>query len=554
MKRASILLLVSLALGCGAAAPGTSPAGGPVATVGPGGKGAPGAPADPFAVIGALTRERLPDEPPGMPLRRLPFPPVPQGVPAMPQHCEVYAARRPAGSVECSDRASALAALDQALQRSDPHERDTALVDVESCQDLPLGLVRALRAELAPTECGDGVVEQLLSNTPDQIGGMVYDALFGLGLAGRLARTVTSPPKLTPPYDKKRVKAFHEGPLLAWGTEQAQAIQGMSDLGVKLGYYGKAVVAVEAGMADMRFVEMVRGLPVPDEYREDKELLDQYYGGLDVALEPRKSRGRDAALVGLRGLAYVGVITDPRVGKARGLLSRMYGGRPIDALDALLLPVEPPAPAATVEQRLARALPSFYAGLVLVPAAVDDALLLRALTRRGLPLPHRIALAKAEPSPEIRLIAARARFELGRTYWRAVDIDESVHLLSQWPQGSPRPPEATLLLALGLALRGGPADAAAMIRTAPVESLGIGRVAALEAVAKDEAQRTVAGQAEFDAAVILELAAPPRAEAGYWQDLARRFRAAAGGLTDPKARAEAEQRARAATATARAIR
>jgi len=489
-----------------------------------------------------------------MPLRKLDFPARPAAVPPMSRLCEAFAARRPAGVAQCADRGAALDALDGALREPDPEKRDSLLVAVEACKDLPVGLVRALRAELAPTECADGVVEPLLASASPELGGMVFDALFGLGLAGRLARTVTSPPALKPPYDKKRVAAFHKGPLLAWGSQQARAIQDMSAVGVKLGYYGKAVVAVEAGMADMRFVEMVRSLPVPDEYREDKELLDQYYGGLDVALEPRKSRGRDAALVGLRGLAYVGVIVDPRVQRARGLLSRMYGGRPIDALDSLLLPSEPPVPSATAEQRLAARLPSFYAGLLLPAAAATDAALLGALTRRGLPLPHRIVLGKEQLGPELRLLAARARFELGRVYWRAVDVDESVALLSTWPAGSDRPPEATLLLALGLALRGGPADAAEMIRTAPVETLGIGRVAALDAIAQSESAGPLAARAAFDAAVIVELAAPPRATPEYWRGLAKRFRAAAGMLKDVAARAVAEQRARDAEATAQAIR
>ena len=59
-----------------------------------------------------------------------------------------------------------------------------------------------------------------------------------------------------------------------------------------------------------------------------------------------------------------------------------------------------------------------------------DPPMLRALTQRGLPLPQRIFLSKAELSPELRMVVARARFELGRIYWRAVDVDEAVALLS----------------------------------------------------------------------------------------------------------------------------
>jgi hypothetical protein len=265
-----------------------------------------------------------------------------------------------------------LAALDRALDEADPAKRDKELADLQRCDRTAssAGLLLALRAELAPTQCADEMVAGFLKRAPAELDGMIYDALFGLGLAARLARTVTAPPKLDPPYDKARVEAFHKGELLRWITVQARAIQDMSALGVKLGFYGKAVVAVEAGMAEMRFVDVVRAVPVPEEYAGDKELKDTYYTRLDQVLEPRKSRGRDAALVGLQGLAFVGVIADPRVDRARRLLSRLYGGRPIDALDALLLPPETlPAPA-TLEQRLARKLPTFYCSTHRWPATL----------------------------------------------------------------------------------------------------------------------------------------------------------------------------------------
>ena len=117
----------------------------------------------------------------------------------------------------------------------------------------------------------------------------------------------------------------------------------------------------------------------------------------------------------------------------------------------------------------------------------------------------------------------------------------------------PRTPEVELMLALALGLRGGPEDAAEMMRRAPLTSLGMGKVAALDAVATRQPPTTHAGAAAFDAAVIRNVSAPQNADAGYWKDVSRRFRAAAKLLTDTQLRATAEDRARAADETAQAI-
>jgi hypothetical protein len=529
-----------------ASATGASPA--PNAASAP-----PGTPGDPFAVTGAVGQEALPPAAPELALKKLAFPRLGAGVPAAPKACDAFSKRKAAGKLRCSDRPSALDALTQALAEADRAERDALLLDLERCAELPVGLVRALRADLGPTECADVLVEPLLSAIPKGITGAVHDALFGIGLAGRLARTVSDPPKLAAPFDKQRVKEFHEGSLRTWGLSNAKAIEELAKLGAGLAYYGKAVAAVEAGMADMRFVVVVREVPVPDDFRADRELLETYYASLERALEPRKDRGRDAALVGLRGCALVGVISDARVKRARQLLSQVYGGRPIDALDALLLPAAPEPEAGSREERLAALLPTFYAGLLLEPAVATQARVLAQLARRGIPLPQRIALRAAELTPELRQILGRARLDFGRSYWRAADFDEAVAVLSSWPQSTPRPADASFLLALGLGLRGGPVDAAAMIRKAPLEALGIGNTAALDALGSAPGANELAGQAELDAALIRQLAASPAAGVEVWRDLAQRYGRALGKLTDPNARAVAAEHLEEVQATVKAI-
>ena len=63
-----------------------------------------------------------------------------------------------------------------------------------------------------------------------------------------------------------------------------------------------------------------------------------------------------------------------------------------------------------------------------------------------------------------------------------------------------------------------------------------------------------AGFAAFDAALIRQVFAPQGAPAAYFQDLAKRYRDAAGKLADARIKALAEERASAAEQTAAAIR
>jgi len=151
--------------------------------------------------------------------------------------------------------------------------------------------------------CGEGIVEPFLKAPPAGANGIVYGAMLGQAIAARLARTAQNAPVLAPPHDKARVLAFIKGPMRSWLEQQALAIETISRDAVELPYYGKGVAAVEAGIAELRLVEVVRGGPIPDEFKQDEELKNVYYASLDEMLEPRKTRGRPTAR---RGAARTG--------------------------------------------------------------------------------------------------------------------------------------------------------------------------------------------------------------------------------------------------------
>lgn len=556
MKR-SALFLVALLVACGGAEPAPQPPPTPSAS-GP----APSAsivpespkmhpPVDPFAVPADLEHEQLPADLPRPALALKELPAAAKDAPKPPKECAAFVSRKPAKAPACADRPSALAALDAALGEKDAASRDAALAALEACAGLPPGVARALRAELAPTACGDALVEPTLKKPPKDLDPLVQDALVGLGVAARLARVAQSPPKLAPPFDKARVLAFQRGPGIQWATKETQAIAALGESATKLAFYGKAIAELEGGVAELRIVETLREMPVPDEIKKFDEAVQLYYAGLDQSLEAWKTRGRNATLVGMGTLAQIGEARSDRIERARRLLSKLYGGRRIDALDKLLLPPIP-APTPSVEGRLAARLGAFWAGLLLPAEAWKKPDVLAAFAARGVPVQHRIAMKTAELDEAQRVLYARARLEAFRAHWRKADAAEAVRLAAKAGPSD----EARLYLALALALRGGPGDAGQMMIKAPLESLGVGGTAALDALA---ARAPVFGElARFDGAFLREISPPDpsvgvAAVAGHYKDVAQRYRDAEARLRDPAAKKEAGERAAAADAIAREL-
>ncbi len=445
-------------------------------------------------------------------------------------------------------------ALASALTAAAVPDRDAALAALEPCPTWPAGLLRALRAELAPNDCSDALVASALDEAaPRKVERReLSDTLLALALAGRLRRLAVEPPPPPSVHDKATLQAYFKDTLFPWISRQADAIRDLSRAGANLRGYAQGVVAIEAGMADMRFVEIARSVPIPTEMEGDAELRNAYYASLDEALEPRKERGRDAALVGLGQLAQVGVLESPRLRAARDLLSRVYGAHRVDALDALLLPPLPELASAAGEADVALELlpktPTYYAAFV-VPEAnalTDDQMArrLRAALEQGVSHATQQELTTRPAGDQSTLLLARAKLELGRTYFRAEDFAAAERLL----QGR-RDNEAVFLRALAVSLSAGPRNAAELIRRGPRFADALGNLEALDAVAASK--NPWAGAAAFNAVYLRELVAPP-GDVVFWQTLEKSYQAAAKKLTGAE-RKEAEARAAAARDTARSI-
>lgn len=470
--------------------------------------------------------------------------PAPAGVPEPDEACRAFA-NHPAAA--CAPPANgARDALAAALAVSDASARDEQLSCLESAPELAPGLIRALRAELAPVACGDVIAGPWLEPRKPGLDRRVEDTLIALAASGKLARLVVRAPELDAPFDKAHFNDFFAHTLKPWIVTQASAIHDLSAVGPSLTPYAKGVIAIEAGLADMRFVSVVRRVALPKEMNDDAEIRESYYAALDEALEPRKARGRDAALVGLRELAKEGILVDPRVERARSLLSEIYSGRRIDSLDKLLLPALAAAPDGTVEQKLAQRLPTFYAGFLLADSTID-APLLRALLERGLPQAVAQRVAPTQLDDTAKDLLVRALIDRGRRYLRAEDFANAARLTA-----TEKPtPERALYHALADTLQNGPRDASDVLLRGPLLPSATGQVAELDELSnkKDDA----APLATFDAAYLLSLV-PPQDDPKFWDDLSKRFDKASRTLRPPEQKKLAKDLAAGAKDTAKALR
>ena len=473
---------------------------------------------------------------------------APAAVPPPPAACAELVTH-PIGRAGGSPFRETLAA---ALGQDDAVARDAALACLESREEAPAGVLRALRAELGPEACADAIVTPALQSPPKGLSPELEQLMLGLLVSGRLSRLLGEPPVLAPPLTKERFQPFFAEKLVPWVLAQAAAIEKLSSDAARLSGYGRGLAAIASGNADLRFVEMVRAVPLPDEMKADKQVNDAYYGELDQALEPRKIRGRDAALVGLRAFAELGSLTDPRVARARRLLNQLWAGSRIDALDRLLLPPLEGLDTSKPELALAARLPTFYAKLLLPEVDATDPKVLRALLERGLPAPARTKLAVATLSTPARVLFARAEIESGRRFFRASDFKSARAVLGTQKTND----LGALLGALAQALENGPVDATELMLKGPLVR-GTGDVHGLDAEARRGGR--FAGYAAFDAAVVIELAPKPD-DPAFWEELALRFTKAEkllSGSALPNSAADASaarEHAVAARATAAALR
>jgi hypothetical protein len=442
----------------------------------------------------------------------------------------------------CSNAAELAAELNKSFERPKNEDVVASLERLESCAAAPPGFIRALRAELSPFECADVLTDPVIKSHPSNMEPAVAHQLVGLSLAAKLSRTAQAAP--SPPKgktDKNALLAFIGGPFKKWFLAEGSMIEQLSNASAHgERSCGQGIAAVAAGVADMRFVDRARKAPIPDEWAKDKEIAGVYYGALDEALDPRKARGRDAALVGLDILAQCGYVHDTHVEEARALLEAMYAGKRVVALTGLVIPPTTTAPPTPLLMKL----PAFYADRLV---GTPDEAALTAWTVRGMPPAARASMEGriANADAKTRKLYARARLASGIAHVRGVDFDRSVS--ATWGNG----PESLFEVNLALVLRKGPSSAAELMRLPSPGALKWRETSELDDLAASD--KPDAPYAEFDAAYLQFIAAPDGADADYFMKLKARFDKVAARATDPTLKALAEKRSAEMDATAKSV-
>jgi hypothetical protein len=479
--------------------------------------------------------------------------PAPEGVAAVPSSCQAHVALQVPACTSSNE--TVLKELSEALSIPSQLDRDRALIRLEACPAFAAGVIRALRVEFAPAPCADALVDGYFTASTDTrpLRADLKDVLFGLGIAARLDRVeLQAPQDANATQNKEKFQEFFKAKLAPWIVQQAKAIHELMEQAAKLQGYGRGIAAIAAGIADLRFVELTRALPLPSDMQNDAAVRDAYYGMLDQVLEPRKQRGRDAALVGLKELSQVGVLQGARLEQARRLLSAQYAGRRVDLLDGLLMPQLDTLKAEEPSVALLVHLPSYYVVDVVSQLDVSHSVVLRALLEQGVPRRYGTQLQGAALTSEAREHYARLLFELGRKYWRAADFKEAAAIAGfQAPAGAAASDAQRLVHALAVALQEGPESTAEMMLKGPFLH-GNAKVEALDALSQQKSP--VAGLAAYDAALLVSLNPPTEGGKAFWLQLEKRYRTAAKLLKDPAQKQEAQLRADAAAQTAKAAR
>jgi len=416
---------------------------------------------------------------------------LPPGIPEASADCP---ARTKVARAACAARGDFTVELAKALSSSGV-EQDRLLGCLESAPEAPPGLLRALRADLAPRGCGDATVgDGVVSGAPREIA----DVLVALGVGARLYRSVREPPLPRPPFDKAAFLKHFKETLSPWIAQQAHAVDVLSQIGPRLSGYAKGIVALEAGLADMRFVAIARAIELPAEMKNDPEIRETYLVALEQALEPRVARGRDAALVGLAELSRQGITKDFRLDEARGLLSQLFAGRRIDALDRLLLPALPALSVDTPALSVAAKLPAFYSLKLDATPSISDPKLLRARLEQG--VPPALWLGNPAPAPELATLTQHALFKLGQAYFWAEPFARAAAIETPASDGN-----AALLSALAKVLARGPRNAAALMLGPPSLPPELRDTAGVDALTKQKGP--LAGLAEIRCRLLARLGA-----------------------------------------------
>jgi hypothetical protein len=352
--------------------------------------------------------------------------------------------------------------------------------------------------------------------------------------------------------------------LRAWLQRAEQAIEAHERAAAPLTSYARAVAIAEAALARYRLRDALLLEVSRDSLEVDSDDLGR-------ALAPILASARAPGEEALRALVELGAVDDERV---RDLLAQRHADESswagnvwaIDASRRMQAPLPPgvtlsdaaalhgalhfprylggpellagirlpPRPAVTPgspEERLAQALPTWYAGELLPADLLSHPTFVTTLGLRGLARPLRRAVQTTAPTAAGLRAQVRHRFAAMNVLMRPVDVDEAIALAGKWRGlAGDSEDEATFYLAAALALRTGVAP----------EARGVTNVAPLDAFVSARPTGLLTDLALWSAAGLVERSAPIEGRSAHLARAARRYRDAARSMDDERLRRECE--------------
>jgi hypothetical protein len=354
-----------------------------------------------------------------------PLPAMPAGLLPPPVTCAAFAKRAPAKPTQrCATREEGLAALDAALAPETATARDARLVALESCPAFPAGVIRGIRAELAP-ECADVIVAKGL---PKAMRTSVQHALVGAAIAARATRMKPAPAYVGPGTPES-ITGYLQTRVQAWDSEAVAALKELDATASTLTGYGHALARAAVAQGYGLHADSFRRVSYPRAWdtKENADRKPAFFTAVEAAYQPARRVTFPLAASALSAMGDTGAATHWLTDALGTWLRKNDKHR---FLDLAVANLPPPTPAGA-PGRLAAKLPTFYAGILLEPDAASPDVLGQ-WAAHGVPPAVRAQLSinLATLTPEGRAAYADAQLKMVVAFGRSIDHDELAHAVA----------------------------------------------------------------------------------------------------------------------------
>jgi hypothetical protein len=280
--------------------------------------------------------------------------------------------------------------------------RDTSLAPLEACAGFAPGLIRALRADLAP-ECAEALAEDALKRRLTRQPRWQH-ALYGVVFAQRMREHEFAAPAFTAKgVQPGRAEDYFQKIYLPWLAEQEKelAVSGALIDALPAESYGGALARAAGGATWRRLLRASRQMSIPEAWKRSGQARVGFYTRLEALRQPLLARAEQAIAEGRAALETLGFVSSTELVRLGDLVDER------ELLRRVLLPLPESPELASDAALLAAALPPFFTTELLSVRALRNVETLRAAALRGLSPAARQGLTEHAGRPEVDAIVAR---------------------------------------------------------------------------------------------------------------------------------------------------